>query len=230
MRYRHTDSQPRKKRRFFGWLLLVLLLAALGLTGLAAIAPVALPMWHALHLSGFAAAVQAELAALAELEIVESSGEAEDAVEVVHALTVTIAEDILADMLRETLAEHPSPFLRVTSLRIRIIPNSILLDLNVMYTFREYAVFSTALATEWRIRTSPALLAAPMPTVVEVSPRLIRAAYWPEVDWIPFWQILARHRADGGWLPLECTIPLRLQDVLLDDGELLLSMAPGTFL
>ncbi len=92
-----------------------------------------------------------------------------------------------------------------------------------------HAVFATVFTSKWNVRISPALLAAPMPTVVELSPSTIEAAYWPSVEWMPLWQAMTGQHAQNGWLPLEFTTSFRLEELILEEGELVLAIVPGTF-
>ncbi len=228
----------KKSRRRLLWLLPLLLVLLICLVGLIAVSPVVLVFWHTAHLPGLSVSLQQDLEFLADLKIVEppdqssveSPDQSDEPINIVHSLDVTMPDEAVEEILNETLDQYPGRFIRITSLTIRIVPDRILAHIDVDYILGGRIVFNTVFTSEWRLRTSPVLLAAPMPNIVELSPLTIRAAYWPTVEWTPLWQIMTRQHAKNGWLPLEFTTPFRLEDLLLEDGELVLSIAPGTFL
>ncbi len=227
----YYPAATRKKRRHcrLFWILPLVLCLPACLAGLIAVSPVLLVFWHALHLPGSSFSIQEELELLADLKIVESSEHTDEPVDVVHSLTVTIPEEAVEQMLSDALDQEPGPFMKITSVVTRISLNRIVIDFDVEYTLGGHTVFATAFTSKWNVRTSPALLAAPMPTVVELSPATIGAAYWPSVEWMSLWQAMTRQHAQDGWLPLEFTASFRLEELILEEGQLVLAIAPGTF-
>jgi hypothetical protein len=217
----------RKKRKHLLWIMpaVLCLLACLG--GLVALSPVLLLFTHVPRLPGLSSPIQEDFEFLADLMIVESSDQVEEPVNIIHSLTVTLPEEAVEQMLYESLHQKPGRLMAIRSVRTQISPDRMQVDLDVDYTLRGHVVFNTSFTSEWLLRTSPSLLASPMPSIVELAPLTIRASYWPSVEWTPLWEVMTGTRANNGWIALEFTSSFRLEDLNIEEGELALSIAPA---
>lgn len=223
-----TTVKNRKKHKHLLWIMPVVLCLLACLGGLIALSPVLLLFAHVPRLPGLSGPIQEDFELLTDLMIVESSEQAENPVSFVHSLTVTFPEEAVEQMLYETITQQPGHFLTIQSVTTHnIAPDRLQIDLDVAYTLWNRVVFTTSFTSEWRLRTSPSLLAAPMPSIVELTPLTIRATYWPSVEWTPLWQAMMRTRSKNGWIPLEFTSSFRLEDLNIEEGELVLSIAPA---
>jgi hypothetical protein len=218
----------RKKRKHLLWIMPVVLCLLACLAGLIALSPVLLLFTHVVSLPGLSGPIQEEFELLTDLTIVESSEHAENPENFVHSLMVTLPEEAVEQMLYETVIREPGRFLSIQSVATHNIePDRMQVDLDVNYMLWNRVVFSTSFTSEWLLRTSPSLLASPMPSIVELAPLTIRTTYWPSLEWTPLWQAMMRTRAKNGWIALEFTSSFRLEDLNIEEGELVFSIAPA---
>lgn len=204
------------------------LLVCLG--GLISLSPVLLVFSHVSSLPGISSSVQEDVDILADLLIIESSEQAEPPVNIIHSLIITVPEEAVEQMLYETLNQQPGRFFTIEAVTAHISSERLFVELDVDYTLWGHSVFATSFMSEWLLRASPSLLASPVPNIVEITPLTIHTDYWPSVEWKELWKVMTHTNPGSDWITLEFTSSFRLEDLNLEEGELVLFIAPAMFL
>ena len=207
-------------KKFF--LLILILILLVCLCGAVLIAPVALFFLHISSLPGLAETSQEQFDAFAGFLVVEENGQTNDTTTIIfHTITITIAEEDLDTLLYDYLSTKQSGFIRIEQVDTDISAETIYIAIDANFGLFGFQVFETTLFSEWMMRSSPEV------GTIELKPVDIHTSYAYTVNLVKLWNVMKRKELSEGWLTLPLTSQIQIEDIILQENEIAISIASG---
>jgi hypothetical protein len=211
-------------KKFLLLFLFLFLLLCLG--GIVLTAPVVLLFTHVSSPQALAETLQDQLNAFSTFTIVEENGQTDDTSLSKHSITLTITEKDMNRLLYNCVTAKKSPFITIEKVESDISAETIYVVIDFFYGLFGFQT-SDSIMSEWMVRVSPASSESAMTSRIEIKPVDIHTSYLYSVNFVELWNVVKRGKSFDGWLPLPLDPELQIEDIILWEDEIAVSIASG---
>lgn len=196
--------------------LFLILLAAL-FYGAFLFAPVGIFLFQASSLEFSDNALYKQLAALTSVTVIENTGETEPAPQ---AVTVTLTEEDLENLLTGAFRKKENIFLHVNLVQIEISPDMVLLEISYQYGWGKYGSFETTIFSQWLVDIFPPQTAAEKSSRIGLMPVEMHTNHLYSLNLAQLWPYLVHTTRENPWLILPASAQFQLEEMNLQEHEL----------
>ena len=206
-------------KKFFRRLFLLLLFAALGYA-LFLVAPFGLFLYSFQALDDSEEAFALEIHPLSGLIILEDSSSPDTALTSNQTLTYALSDEILERLLSNYLTTRPIPSIALDSLEVLIAPEMLSLKISWQCELLGYRFYENTVFSEWQLR----VVKAGELKRIELRPQQLHSNHLYSVNLANYWAYSPWIDNPDGWFALESTSHLNIQELMLQDGDLSLTL------
>lgn len=206
-------------KKFFRRLCILLLLISL-LYVMFLAAPFALYFYSFQALNESEEAFALELYPLSGLIVLEDSTTAETALVSNQTLTYALSDETLERMLSVYVTQRAIPGFVLSSLKVMIAPEMLSLRVSWQCELLGYRFYENTVFSEWQLRVAK----AGEQKRIELKPKELHSNHLYSVNLAEYWEYSPWIDKPDGWFALDSTSQLDIQELVLRDGELSLTI------
>ena len=197
--------------------LLFLILVAVLLYGVILFAPVGIFMFQASSLEFSDNALYEQLAALTSVTVIENAGETNPAPQ---AVTVTLTEEDLENLLNWAFKRKEHLLLHVNWVHTEISPEMVFLEISYQYGWGKYGSVETTIFSQWLVDIFPPQTAGGKSSHIGVMPVEMHTNHLYSVNLAQLWPYLVHTTRENPWLIVPASAQFQLEDMSLQEHEL----------
>lgn len=158
---------------------------------------------------------------LAVFSMVSLVGQSEQNVS--HSITFSLNEDTVNAILMSRLQAQQPSFVNFDAPRSEIAPERILLEIPLQFGLLGYYPFTATVFSEWEVRAAEEV----SPADIEFRPVTLYTDHFYSANFVTVWEMVSSIDFQHEWIPLSFGSAVQVEDVLLQEHRLDLTVRVG---